>query len=35
MGDGSTRFVSNNIDVNIWRGLGTRNGAEVVSDPDL
>ncbi len=35
MGDGSTRFVTNNIDVNIWRGLGTRNGSEVVSDPDL
>lgn len=35
MGDGSTRFVTNNIDVIIWRALGTRNGAEVVSDPDL
>lgn len=34
-GDGSTRFIANSIDVNIWRALGTRDGAEVVNDPDL
>ena len=30
--DGSVRFVSENIDLNIWRALGTRKGSEVVSD---
>jgi hypothetical protein len=34
MGDGSTRFVTNSIDVIVWRALGTRNGSEVVNDPD-
>jgi prepilin-type N-terminal cleavage/methylation domain-containing protein/prepilin-type processing-associated H-X9-DG protein len=33
-GDGSTRFVANSIDVIIWRALGTRDGAEVISDTD-
>lgn len=31
MGDGSIRFVSENIDVNVWRALGTRSGGEAVS----
>jgi hypothetical protein len=31
MGDGATRFVSNNIDLNVWRALGTRAGGEAVS----
>lgn len=31
MGDGSVRFVSNNIDLTVWRALGTRDGGEVVS----
>jgi hypothetical protein len=30
MGDGATRFVSENIDLNVWRALGTRNGGEAV-----
>lgn len=28
-GDGSVRFVQNNIDINIWRAIGTRDGGEV------
>lgn len=32
MGDGSTRFVTESIDVLLWRALGTRAGGEVVSD---
>ncbi|MCA8997530.1 MAG: DUF1559 domain-containing protein, partial [Planctomycetaceae bacterium] len=28
MGDGATRFVSNSIDRNTWRAIGTRNGNE-------
>jgi prepilin-type N-terminal cleavage/methylation domain-containing protein/prepilin-type processing-associated H-X9-DG protein len=30
MGDGSTRFVIETIDLSVWRGLGTRNGGELV-----
>ncbi len=30
MGDGSTRFVQETIDLSVWRGLGTRNGGELV-----
>ena len=30
MGDGSARFVIDSIDPAVWRGLGTRNGAELV-----
>jgi type II secretory pathway pseudopilin PulG len=30
MGDGSTRFVLETIDLSVWRGLGTRNGGELV-----
>jgi hypothetical protein len=33
MGDGSVRFMSETIDPSVWQALGTRNGAEVVSDP--
>lgn len=29
-GDGSVRFVNENIDRNIWRAVGTRNGREVI-----
>lgn len=29
LGDGSTRFVSNSISLDNWRGLGTRGGSEV------
>lgn len=31
-GDGSLRYVTNNIDLQIWRALGSRNGGEPVSD---
>lgn len=31
MADGSIRFVSENIDLNVWRALGTRAGGEAVS----
>jgi prepilin-type N-terminal cleavage/methylation domain-containing protein len=30
--DGSCRAISNNIDLGVWRALGTRNGGEVVGD---
>lgn len=30
MGDGSVRFLPNTIDGAVWRGLGTRNGSELV-----
>jgi len=32
LADGSTRFVSQNINLAIWRGVGTRNGGEVIGD---
>lgn len=32
MGDGSVRFVSENINVGLWRALGTRAGGEVVGE---
>jgi prepilin-type N-terminal cleavage/methylation domain-containing protein/prepilin-type processing-associated H-X9-DG protein len=30
MGDGSVRFINGSIQRNVWRGLGTRNGDELV-----
>ena len=30
--DGSVRFVSENIDLTIWRGLATRSGGEVIGE---
>ena len=30
MGDGAVQFVSENIDLNLWRGLGTRAGGETL-----
>jgi prepilin-type N-terminal cleavage/methylation domain-containing protein/prepilin-type processing-associated H-X9-DG protein len=33
-GDGSVRFVKQNVSVNVWRALGTRNGGEVVNASD-
>lgn len=30
--DGSVRFVSDSIDLNVWRAIGTRKGSEIVSD---
>ena len=32
MCDGSVRFVSENVDRVVWRGVGTRAGGEIVSD---
>jgi prepilin-type N-terminal cleavage/methylation domain-containing protein/prepilin-type processing-associated H-X9-DG protein len=34
MADGAVRFASNNIPLNIWRALSTRNGGEVISSSD-
>jgi prepilin-type N-terminal cleavage/methylation domain-containing protein/prepilin-type processing-associated H-X9-DG protein len=33
--DGSTRFISDNIQPQVWRALGTRNGAEPISGGDF
>jgi hypothetical protein len=32
LGDGSVRFVSDNVDLVLWRGLGTKNGGEVINE---
>ena len=32
MCDGGVRFISNSIDLSVWRGLGSRAGGEVISD---
>ena len=32
MGDGAVRFISTNIDLNVYRNLSSRNGAEIVTD---
>ncbi len=32
-GDGSVRFISEDIDAMIWAGLSSRNGSEIVDDP--
>lgn len=32
LADGSTRFVSDNIDLNLWRALGTRGSGEIVEE---
>lgn len=32
LADGSARFVSENIDTLVWRGLGSRNGHEVIGE---
>ncbi len=32
--DGSVRFLSQTIDLNVWRGLGSRAGGEVVQVPE-
>jgi prepilin-type processing-associated H-X9-DG protein len=33
MGDGSVHFISESIDADVWRALGTRSGRESVSLP--
>ena len=35
LADGATRFVSDSIDLRVWRGLGTMYGAEVLSGSDF
>jgi len=35
MGDGSVRFISNNIDITTWRALGTSRGGEVLVNADF
>ncbi len=35
MGDGSIRFVSNTIDLNVWGAISTSNGREAVTDTDM
>ena len=32
MCDGSVRFVSSNLDLGIWRAIGTREGGEIIGD---
>ena len=32
LGDGSVRFISENIDYNTWTAIGTRNGGEKVGE---
>ena len=32
LADGSARFVSSNIDLKVWRGIGTRSGGEIIGD---
>jgi prepilin-type processing-associated H-X9-DG protein len=32
LGDGSVRFIRDSIDLPTWRGLGSRNGGEVLGD---
>jgi len=32
-GDGSVHFVSNSVNLAVWRGLGTRNGGEAFDSP--
>ena len=32
LGDGAVRFVSDNIDLNTWRALGTMSGSEVIGE---
>jgi len=34
-GDGNTRFFSDNIELEIWRALGTRNGGESLASDDF
>ena len=33
LADGSTRFVTNSVDLNVWRAAGTRDGGESVALP--
>jgi prepilin-type N-terminal cleavage/methylation domain-containing protein/prepilin-type processing-associated H-X9-DG protein len=32
LGDGAVRFISNNIDLPVWRGMGSRNGGEILGN---
>jgi hypothetical protein len=35
MADGSTRFVNDDIDIIIWRAMGTTDGGEIVDNSTL
>jgi hypothetical protein len=35
MGDGSVKFISNNINFVTWRQLGTRAGNEAITNTDF
>jgi prepilin-type processing-associated H-X9-DG protein len=32
LGDGSARLVTNNIDIQVWRALGSSRGGEAIGD---
>lgn len=32
LGDGAVRFVRDSVDINVWRGLGTRSGGELLGE---
>jgi hypothetical protein len=32
LADGGVRFISENIDLNLWQALGSRGGSETVGD---
>lgn len=32
LGDGAVRFVSDNVDINTWRGVGTMNNGEILGE---
>ena len=34
MGDGAVRFVGTSVDLQVWRGVGTRAGKEQISNTD-
>jgi prepilin-type processing-associated H-X9-DG protein len=34
LGDGSVRFVANDIQPASWRALATRNGGDLITDPN-
>lgn len=35
LADGATRFVSDSVDLRVWRGIGTKWGTEVISGSDF
>jgi prepilin-type N-terminal cleavage/methylation domain-containing protein/prepilin-type processing-associated H-X9-DG protein len=35
LGDGHVTFVNNNVELRVWRALGSRKGGEIISDTDF